>query len=62
MKETSEVVKCDLCHRVINTDVLSLDEYHYKYSISDFIDGKVETDIIEKDICPNCISKIFVRL
>ena len=62
MKETSEVVKCDWCHRVIDTDTVSIEKYHYKYCITDVTDGKIETDIIEKDICPDCISKIYNQI
>lgn len=58
MKETSEVVKCDLCHRAIDTDTISIEKYHYKYCVSNFNDGKFESDIIEKDMCPDCASKI----
>lgn len=55
MKETVEVVKCDLCGKIIDTDNIPEDEYHYEYCISKYVDNTV---LIEKDICPNCASKI----
>lgn len=58
MKETIELVKCDLCGATIDTDNIPEDEYHYRYCISKYIDNTIETDLIEKDICPNCASKI----
>ena len=56
MKET--VVKCDLCRNTINTIIVPEEKYHYKYCISKYVNNTVETDIIEKDICPDCASRI----
>ena len=55
MKETIEVVKCDLCGKIIDTKKVPEDEYHYRYHIMG--DMYLE-DTQEKDICPTCASKI----
>lgn len=62
MKDTIEVIKCDLCHHVIDTDTVPIEKYHYRYCISKSINYRIESDIIEKDICPDCISKIYNQI
>ena len=50
MKETVEVVKCDLCGKIIDTSEISEDEYHYNYHIIRY--NCIDTQ--GKDICPAC--------
>ena len=56
MKETIEVVKCDLCGATIDTKNIPEDEYHYKYHILRPNHDCIDT--LEKDICPTCASVI----
>lgn len=62
MKETIELVKCDLCGATIDTKNAPEDEYHYRYHILRPNHDCIET--LEKDICPTCasvINKIYNR-
>ena len=52
MKETIEVVKCDICHEIINSDKVS--DYRYGYVTNLKITGRT----ISADICSRCASKI----
>ena len=60
MKEIVELVKCDLCGKIIDTKNVPEDEYHYRYHIM----GYMYLDTQGKDICPACareINKIYNR-
>lgn len=61
MKETIEVVKCDLCGKVIDTDSIPENEYHYRYQMNIVKDDQITVECKENDICPECSRKICVN-